>query len=81
MEISGHKLNEYLIYCIKHTPLKLRRSIENRQKKAREDIVKFANMIEKFAESMNSTEKNIKTQFKRMQKFQKTQWEKDQNYK
>ncbi len=61
MEISGVKLNEYLIYCIKHTPLKLRRSLENKQKKAREDVVKFANIIEKYTESITSTEKNIKT--------------------
>jgi hypothetical protein len=60
MEISGVKLNEYLIYCIKHTPLKLRRNIENKQKKAREDIIKFTNVIEKFTESINSNEKNIK---------------------
>ena len=37
----------YYIYCSKHTPLQLRRQLETREKKKKEEIAKFFKAIEK----------------------------------
>jgi hypothetical protein len=42
---------KYLIFCEEHEPLKLTRQIEYKKKKSREEIIKFARMIEKYIET------------------------------
>jgi len=38
----------YFIFCEKHTPLKLRRTLETKEKKYRDDLTKFCKSIEKY---------------------------------
>ena len=42
---------KYLIFCQEHEPLKITRQIEYKKKKNREEIIKFARMIEKYIET------------------------------
>lgn len=66
----------YFIYCEKHTPLKLKRLLENKEKKYQEEIIKFTRTIEKYYETYNSehrikciqiakTKKSFKKYFKK----------------
>ena len=42
---------KYLIFCEAHEPLKVRRKIEIKRKKYRDEIVKFARGIQKYVET------------------------------
>ena len=42
---------KYLIFCEAHEPLKVRRKIEVKRKKYRDEIVKFCRGIEKYVET------------------------------
>lgn len=48
MEIRPQEKTHHVIYCEKHTPLKLRRILENKEKKYKEEIFKFYRSIEKY---------------------------------
>jgi hypothetical protein len=39
-----------MIYCERHTPLKIKRVIENKEKKYKEELIKFFRSIEKYYE-------------------------------
>jgi len=47
MEIKNEKTNEHghHIYCEKHTPLKIRRVLDVKQKKQKEEIKRFCKSI------------------------------------
>lgn len=47
----------YLIFCEKHTPLKLKRILENKEKKYQDEIIKFTRTIEKYYQTYNSEHK------------------------
>ncbi len=42
---------KYLIFCQAHQPLKVKRKIEVKKKKQRDEIVKFCRGIEKYVET------------------------------
>lgn len=42
---------EYFIYCNLHKPLKVSRVIESKNKKYKDEIIKFCRMIEKYVET------------------------------
>lgn len=50
-------LQKYLIFCQNHTPLKLRRVIDQKQKKKSDEILKFFKNIEKIYSNYNFTNK------------------------
>ena len=47
MRNGGDKL-QFLIYCEKHRPLKLKRILENKEEKYKEEIIKFLKLVEKY---------------------------------
>jgi hypothetical protein len=54
MELKFEEKQPHVIYCEKHTPLKLRRIFESKDKKYREDIIKFCRATEKYYETYNN---------------------------
>mgnify|MGYP000863141416 FL=1 len=51
----------YTLYCEKHTPLKLRRTIEAKDKKQKEDILKFCRAAERYHSLYAAATKSTKT--------------------
>lgn len=51
MEVRNTDKLAYLIYCERHTPLQLRRNIEQKDKKYKEEILKFCRSIDRVRES------------------------------
>lgn len=51
MEPSEQESQAYTIYCDRHAPLEIKRTIENKRKVAQQEIIKFCRGIEKYYES------------------------------
>jgi bromodomain and PHD finger-containing protein 1 len=47
-EVENTQQMGYAIFCEKHTPLKLRRTLETKEKKYRDELTKFCKSIEKY---------------------------------
>lgn len=71
MEVKLTEKLTYYIYCEKHTPLKLKRLLENKEKKYQEEIVKFSRTIEKYFETYNSEHKARTSQLLKSKKILK----------
>ena len=50
----------YLIFCEAHEPLKVKRKIEVKKKKYRDEIIKFCRAIEKYVETYKIATLNFK---------------------
>jgi hypothetical protein len=50
MEVKSEEKNNFSIFCDKHVPLKLKRSIEAKDRKSREEILKFFRAVERYKE-------------------------------
>lgn len=52
MEVRNSEKLVYSICCERHTPLKLRRQLEHKEKKYKEEIIKFCKAIERARECL-----------------------------
>lgn len=53
MKEEEDKKTHYYIYCEKHTPLKLRRLYEQKEKKTKEEIFRFFKTLNKYQEALD----------------------------
>ncbi|EAS02021.2 PHD zinc finger protein (macronuclear) [Tetrahymena thermophila SB210] len=71
MEIRNTDKLAYLIYCERHTPLKLRRLLEQKEKKYKEEIIKFCRSIERSREFRKKERNTKKERDRQLEKEQK----------
>lgn len=50
MEVKSEEKNNFSIFCDKHVPLKLKRNIESKDRKNKEEILKFFRAVERYKE-------------------------------
>ena len=53
MEVKNNDRLQYIINCERHTPLKLRRILESKEKRYRDEISKFFKQVEKYRDQYN----------------------------
>jgi hypothetical protein len=59
MEVKNEEKNSFHIYCDKHVPLKLKRNIETKDRKNKEEIIKFFRGLERYNEHLIQDKKDL----------------------